>query len=285
MARCFRPLSASQLEDGTIVFSGSPRFASGRLLELPCGKCIGCVRGRSQAWALRCRHEAMMHERNSFLTLTFSDDKLPAYSHLEYADFQNFMKRLRRRLGDTRIRFFAAGEYGDRTHRPHFHALIFGEDFRSGATVYKKGFWESPLVSKAWKNGQALVGPLTSASAAYVAQYAMKKFRGDDVDRATGFVRETKLAMSQGIGRKWFELFHGDLAGDFAVMDNYQIPVPRYYRERLRGMDPVGYEVIEHDRYLKSKMLPLEERSAERRAVQEQVAIARFADSHSDREV
>lgn len=36
------------------------------------------------------------------------------------------MKVVRRRFPDDRIRFFAAGEYGDKTFRPHYHAILFG---------------------------------------------------------------------------------------------------------------------------------------------------------------
>lgn len=271
--------------DGAVVFSNHRDYAKGRSLELPCGKCIGCRKGRAQAWALRCMHEAAMYDRNSFLTLTYDDSHLNFFRCLEYGDFQGFMKRIRKRLAPRRVRFFVAGEYGDVTKRPHFHALIFGEDFREDARVYKKGYWESPLVSGCWSNGSSLVGPLTSASAAYVAQYALKKLDGMDVDTSTGFVRESKVAMSKGIGREWFDKYSGDLRGDFALLDSYKIPVPRYYRDKLRILDPAGYEQVEYARYERAKVIPPEERSLERRAVQEQVALARRSFFHSDREV
>ena len=39
------------------------------------------------------------------------------------------MKRLRKKLHPLKIRFFHCGEYGDKTRRPHYHALIFGYSF------------------------------------------------------------------------------------------------------------------------------------------------------------
>lgn len=39
--------------------------------------------------------------------------------------FQKFMKRLRRDL-DTPIKYFSCGEYGDKSFRPHYHAIILG---------------------------------------------------------------------------------------------------------------------------------------------------------------
>lgn len=290
MSRCYRPLKAAQLLTGAIVFCKCGgrcrcRAAKGRQLDLPCGSCIGCLKGRAQAWALRCVHESMMHDRNCFLTLTYADENLPLFSHLDYRDFQLFMKRLRKHL-DKPIRFFAAGEYGDVNLRPHFHALIFGEDFREGSTLYKKGFWEHAVLDFTWRHGQVLAGDLTGASCSYVSQYAMKKLRGVDLEPLTGFVRSPKIAMSQGIGKSWFSKYSGDLKGDFAVLDSYEIPVPRYYRDRLREADPISYERVEFERYVKArKLIPLSERSDERLRVQEQVALARRAHFHSDREV
>lgn len=46
-------------------------------LSLPCGRCIGCRLERSRQWAVRCVHEAALHEDNAFITLTYDDDHLP----------------------------------------------------------------------------------------------------------------------------------------------------------------------------------------------------------------
>ena len=40
-------------------------------LKLPCGQCVGCRLERSRQWAVRCVHEAQMHDRNCFITLRF----------------------------------------------------------------------------------------------------------------------------------------------------------------------------------------------------------------------
>jgi hypothetical protein len=36
---------------------------------------------------------------------------------------------LRKKISPLKIRFFHCGEYGDKTRRPHYHALIFGYGF------------------------------------------------------------------------------------------------------------------------------------------------------------
>ena len=40
--------------------------------NLPCGQCWGCRLQHSREWAVRCMHEAQMHEHNSFITLTIN---------------------------------------------------------------------------------------------------------------------------------------------------------------------------------------------------------------------
>ena len=39
---------------------------------LPCGSCVSCRLAYSRSWAIRCMHEASLHDRNCFLTLTYS---------------------------------------------------------------------------------------------------------------------------------------------------------------------------------------------------------------------
>ena len=75
-------------------------------------------------WALRCMHEAKLHDRNCFVTLTYDDLHLPPHGSLRYRDIQLFHKKLRRRVGA--FRFFLCGEYGEQLGRPHYHACYFG---------------------------------------------------------------------------------------------------------------------------------------------------------------
>lgn len=46
-------------------------------LSVPCGRCIGCRLERSRQWAIRCVHEAQLHEETAFITLTYSPENLP----------------------------------------------------------------------------------------------------------------------------------------------------------------------------------------------------------------
>ena len=87
-----------------VVFNGS-EADRGSPVTVPCGQCIGCRLEYARSWAVRCMHEASMHEENCFVTLTYDDDKLPSGGSLKKKDCQDFVKRLRSRNADKRIRF------------------------------------------------------------------------------------------------------------------------------------------------------------------------------------
>ena len=99
-------------------------------VKLPCGTCIGCKVEKSRQWAIRCVHEASLHEDNCFLTLTFNEEHMPENRSINKRDLQLFFKRLRKRYPNKVIKYFACGEYGDERNRPHYHVILFNHDFR-----------------------------------------------------------------------------------------------------------------------------------------------------------
>lgn len=226
-------------------------------LRLPCGQCIGCRLERSRQWAMRCVHEASLHKRNCFVTLTYDDPHLPAGGGLSLRDWQLFMKKLRKYAGRCKVRFFMCGEYGEKFCRPHFHACLFNWDFadkvlwsvRDGVRLYR-----SPRLEKLWGNGFCSVGDVTFESAAYVARYIMKKVTGagapdryDVFDRKTGEVfqesRPEFVTMSRrpGIARGWFEKFSLDTyPSDFVVLRGMKMKPPRFYDGIYDVVDPAG---------------------------------------------
>lgn len=130
---CYKPVKAfygKRLPSGKREIVFSSKLADSFInLSLPCGNCVGCRLERARQWAMRCVDEASLHVENSFITLTFSDKHLPANRSLDVSIFQKFMKRLRKEVEPVKLRFFHCGEYGAKTSRPHYHALIFGFGF------------------------------------------------------------------------------------------------------------------------------------------------------------
>jgi len=83
---CNYPGTGRQSPTGTVTYYGHLQKAAGRIppappnykdFPLPCGKCTGCKLERSRQWAVRLMHEAQLHERTSFITLTYRDEDLP----------------------------------------------------------------------------------------------------------------------------------------------------------------------------------------------------------------
>lgn len=195
-----------------------------------------------------------MHERNCFLTLTYDDAHLPQFGQLLKRDLQLFFKRLRLTTGP--FRYVAAGEYGDKRRRPHFHACIFGLDFADDKIVYGEGvkgdpLFVSPTVGKAWGMSTYpmghTIGSLTFESAAYVARYITKKVRGVAAsplplacDPDTGELvmpNPEFLLCSKGIGKEWFDkYFMTDVFPHARVITEQgsPAPVPGYYKRELR---------------------------------------------------
>lgn len=97
-------------------------------IPIPCGKCVLCRRARAEQIGIRAMFEMKGYpslQDHAFVTLTVSDDRLHEVfpgSRLQHRPFQLFMKRLRKRGVD--VRYLMCGEYGERTHRPHYHAIL-----------------------------------------------------------------------------------------------------------------------------------------------------------------
>lgn len=293
---CFRPLKARRFrKTREVVIGEGPKGQDVDLIELPCGKCIGCRLDRARAWSIRIGHEAQLYDSNLFLTLTYAEDALPSWS-LRYEDYQGFMKRLRWHLqgvspgpdGKFPIRFFCAGEYGERTLRPHFHAILFNAWFPDEVALIN-GTRRSALCERLWERGNVVIGSVNGKSAAYVAGYTLKKAYGaaareryeNLVDPRTGEVtarRPEFVVMSRrpGIGAWWYQKFGGDvLPGDFAVADGKPYKVPRYYWNKFQDEADAGVvEDVKERRYQRA-LLNKEDSTPERRAVREEVAEAR----------
>lgn len=244
---CYFPLNAykAKAKDPSkieITFHRSKSWR-GQEIRLPCGQCIGCRLERARQWAVRCVHEASLHEKNCFLTLTYNQENLPEGQSLCLDHFQKFMKRLRRKYGSG-IRFFHCGEYGDELGRPHYHALLFNFDFddkkywseKNGNKVYT-----SESLSTLWPYGFGVIGDVTFESAGYVARYALKKVTGASAPSYYGDKKPPYVTMSRrpGIGYEWFNKYRGDVYPlDRVIVRGVSGKAPRYYDGLLQKSDP-----------------------------------------------
>lgn len=280
---CYHPLSSVdtglKAENGKRVI----KILSGRevsdwqrkqknIVPLPCGRCIGCRLEKSRQWAVRCVHEASLHEHNCFITLTFREacpldgTKTDPTVTLHKHHFQRFMKRLRKRFSDNKyspidakywtnpVKFYHCGEYGEQNERPHHHACLFNFDFqdkklwsiRDGVRLYR-----SAELEKLWPHGHSTIGEVTFESAAYVARYVTKKITGPPAaDHYKGRKPEYSTMSrggrtGRGLAHQWFENFTDDIyPKDFIVIRGKKIKVPKYYDKSYEIKAPFDMEQI-----------------------------------------
>lgn len=225
---CYYPLAgwyakAPNPETGKTPVLFTPNGADPeRTINLPCGKCIGCRADQSLMWSVRCYHESTLHDKTSFITLTYADENLPVDGKLDKTHLQNFFKRIRKNYPPQSLRYFACGEYGDKTNRPHYHAILFGENFVSDKIDISKDLYTSPSLQKYWKFGNVSIAPVTMASICYVCGYVTKKM--DDPDSFN------LMSRRPGIGHDWFTRYHDDLARTGMVtIEGREWPIPKRY--------------------------------------------------------
>lgn len=223
---------------------------------------------------MRCVLEARLHERNSFVTLTYSDDELPDDRSLNRSHLQKFFKRLAKAKGP--FRQYSCGEYGETTKRAHYHACLFGIDFDDKQELERRGdnvLYYSEELTRLWGHGHTSVGALTFETAAYTARYVLKKKLGNGdlqhvlLHEETGElipVAQPFAAMSRGnrlqphnaIGHNWLKRYGTDIYSadkDFLVIRNQKMKPPAYF-DRL-------FDTIDSERIERIKLKRKEERT------------------------
>lgn len=278
---CFHPITAWQpAEGGVLVFYERNNH---RELTIPCGRCKGCRLAKARSWAIRCVHESKMHAENHFSTVTYDDEHHTRSLH--YRDVQLWLKRLRKARGP--FRYFICGEYGTRTQRPHYHALLFGLHLHD-RKQYSETLWTSEQLNRTWGKGNILSGQLTYQSAAYCAKYILKKQNGEhakthytkiDVNTGEIYTIEPEMAhmsLNPGIGRTWFDKYWKQVyrGRDAVIIGGKTLPPPTFYNKLLSEHQPDIWDEIQYDRYTKSEEF-MKDCTPERLLAREAVATAR----------
>ena len=301
---CFNPLKGFVGPNGKLVFSKAAS-AHGYAQSVPCGQCIGCRIDYTKEWAIRCTHEAQMYDDNMFLTLTYDDEHLPADLNLDHEHFQKFIRAIRDKynkytkrdpetneITEPGIRYYMCGEYGGRTGRPHYHAIIFNfrfPDLKHEGERRGHRVWSSADLEELWGRGMTEVGSVTFQSASYVARYIQKKLKGPEakrghpiVDHETGEIvgrrspEYTKMSLKPGIGETWLAKYYSDVfPEDLVTLEGgKKIKAPRYYRDLLKKYDPELWEECREKRIAHARA-NADNSTEERLAVREKCLKAR----------
>lgn len=200
-----------------------------------CGQCLPCRIKKRREWTHRILLESALYAESIFVTLTYSDEHLPADRNLSVEVLQNFNKRLRYYAGA--FRFFGVGEYGDEHGRPHYHLVIFGWPAVSSS---------HELLCKAWTFGFVDVQPLTRERAQYICGYVVKKMTDASDERLCGRHPEfRRSSLKPGIGKGMVDeivavVARYDLVGAAGDVPHTlrhgarELPLGRYLRRLVR---------------------------------------------------
>lgn len=259
------------------------QFLWTRELVLPCGHCVGCRLDNARMWSMRMMHEARYSKHTYFVTLTYADENLPPDADLRYSDLRDFFKRARHHyqgepaptsrrpnarqvtLEAPAFRYFACGEYGDRTLRPHYHFAAFDfkiDDLRPFKQTASGWYFISESLRQVWRHGHVIVAPLEWSSASYISRYVTKKMRGQDIrikrlaaneDEEAEYYTVQRAFQSKGLGLRWYEDNKQEVWDLDACLfrGQYLVKVPRYYYKKLKECDPDWAQEVESARWHK----------------------------------
>ncbi len=249
---------------------GEPFVDTEWYTTVPCGQCRECKMEYARQWANRMVLESQDWPRNLFFTATYNNANLPFNSSsglptLDKRDVQLFMKRLRKSFEPRKIRFYFAGEYGSRTHRPHYHAILFNlglDDFPDrkihSYNELKQPLYYSPTLEKLWGHGFILMSDVTWKTCNYVARYVDKKAIREDVPMTNGeFDWEPEFSLSSrrpGIGMRKAEELLSSGCYSFPVNDGTELIEFTLPGSILKRFREIGFDKSLEMSYNKAKV-------------------------------
>jgi len=201
----------------------TPKYLHKQDMVVPCGNCAFCGATKRSDWALRLHYEGKRHLVKKFVTLTYADAHLHwknGVSQLDKRDVQLWLKRVRRT--GAKVRYYAVGEYGSQTYRPHYHILLFGDV-------------SDDVIRNAWPLGLVHIGSVTDASVMYCLGYIVN---------GKGWKMRTKrvapfslMSRRPGLGSGYLTPamieWHRSGRYNYAILDGSKRHLPRYYKCKI----------------------------------------------------
>lgn len=232
-------------------------------VHVPCGYCIECLKDKRADWTFRLQQELKRCKSACFITMTYDDNNIPEGGSLVKRDVQLFLKRLRKDVVSwiydinpdmkvcenvskySQMKYYLVGEYGSRTKRPHYHAIMFNVPPR---------FYEE--LTRYWNKGFVKVGSVETASIHYVTKYVInrhKDFKG----------QEPFALVSKNIGYDYIKdnaKWHKSGLKAYVVNESGKKQrLPRYYKDKVFNIKEK--EVICNERIIEKDKKDMEIRN------------------------
>ena len=219
-------------------------------IQVPCGRCGACRHNRRTEWAFRLKVEHRYAQSAFFITLTYDDSTLPTTKHGEVTlvkkHIQDYIKRTRKQnaqIWDHQLRYYAVGEYGTKTNRPHYHVILFNLHPKLVDQVLAR-----------WKKGHVHVGAVNDSSIFYACKFhvTVRKDEYLEDERQPEFAT---MSRRPAIGWQYlydsYELdgrkviykgdkntsWHRDNFHTFVMNNGFRQKLPRYYKTKIWNND------------------------------------------------
>lgn len=197
-------------------------------ITVDCKKCLNCIANMKHQYAERMIHEAYKYKASYFITNTYNDIYVPIKNSklsLNKKHMRNYIMRINKHVKTTNgtWKYFASGEYGETTARPHYHAVILSN---------------RPLLNycrETWTYGNVKIENMwTYKAISYTVGYVNKKINDNKYEG----IEKPFHKFSRGIGRDWI---HEAIASGKVNEKNYCVrmqdwttALPDYYKKILK---------------------------------------------------
>lgn len=232
-----------------------PKYLPKQEIEVPCNNCGICLQNKKSDWTFRLRVEQDHSYSCNFITLTYDEENVPknekGQNILQKKDLQDFFKRLRYYSPHDKIRYYATGEYGGETKRPHFHVILFNAQLSN--------------ILKAWPQGHVDNEKPTPARMGYTVGY-LSSIDDDSIRR--GVPKQfSVMSRGKGLGYQYvakFKQWHKDGLKNYTKKNGIYGRLPRYLKEKIFNKEQIFairekakkvWEAIEHNWYYYFKKL------------------------------
>lgn len=194
-------------------------------ITVPCGKCLACLSNKRSEWAFRLEQEYKYSHSAFFVTLTYDQKHVPSNGSLDKKHLQNYLKRLRKKDGRNQIRYYAVGEYGTHTQRPHYHLLLFNAEVGNIRSAWND--------SKNDSIGIVHCGSVGPASVAYVLKYLVQPVT-DMEEKQKPFA---VMSRAYGIGARYLSdnmvAWHREDDRAYCIREGVKIRLPRFFKTKI----------------------------------------------------
>lgn len=233
------------------------------LNNVPCGKCLECVKDKQNEYIIRSIEEFRKRPMMTFFTLTYAPETLPMNGFevideetgeisqsevqtLRRSDVSKWLKLFKQKYAKRGtpldFSYMIKGEYGPKTQRPHYHGLIFGlDDDKINELMWR---WKTEFGFVCFKKIPSLMSDVEKVTR-YCAKYMLKN---EDWNIIPQGAEKPRVMTSQFYGmpeeKRWNGMVKYYQAQD--VME-YDPNNPKF--ETKRDMYKVVDEIIRRRKY------------------------------------